>query len=167
MLLEVNVNNLYGNLLREYVLYATISKKFDNALLALHFISHCYTLIENMLGLCSLGILESREVNVPLLQCAAVLAGLCANPSSSLNLFLAAAHRTFVTAANAIVAACKKYLSYIRQLFGEHQKHSKYLYLNSLQAPPETVSKHGQNTIFHRAANYIFKVQKVDILTFW
>lgn len=75
MLLEVNVNNLYGNLLREYVLHATISKKFDNALLALHFISHCYTLIENMLGLCSLGILESREVNVSLLQCAAVLAG--------------------------------------------------------------------------------------------
>lgn len=67
---------LYGNLLREYVLYAAISKKSDNALLALRFISHCYTLIENMLGLCSLGILESREVNVPLLQHAAVLAGL-------------------------------------------------------------------------------------------
>lgn len=99
--------------------------------------------------------------------CISWLISVRANPNPSLNLFLAAAHRTFVTAANTIVAACKKYLSYIRQLCGEHQEPSKYLYLNSLQAPPEIVSKHSQNTIFHRAANYIFEVQKVDILTFW
>lgn len=75
VLLEANVNNLYGNLLREYVLSVAISKKIL-IMLFWHFISHCYTLVENMLGLCSLGILESREVNVPLLQHAAVLAGL-------------------------------------------------------------------------------------------
>lgn len=152
-------------------------KNFDNAFLALYFSllhlgrKHAWLVLPGYLRK-----QRSKCSSASTCCCISWLVSVCANPNPSLNLFLAAAHRTSVTAANTIMAACKKYLSYIRQLFGGWKGENKtprslqifiFEFLASTSRDyGDVVSKHSQNMIFRRAANYVFKAKKVDILTF-